>query len=107
MKLQKRIEYLSRAIMSAKSSTMRTSSATEGEFLHELEEKMEVRALFLTEGVLCLNDRLHPECVSPRVPEWTELSHILPCLVVSALCVLQLLMLNALILHSFESGGCA
>ena len=29
--------------MSAKSSTMRTSSASEGEFLHELEEKMEVR----------------------------------------------------------------
>ena len=28
--------------MSAKSSTMRTSSASEGEFLHELEEKMEV-----------------------------------------------------------------
>ena len=41
--LQQRIEYLSRATMSAKSSTMRTSSASEGEFLHELEEKMEVK----------------------------------------------------------------
>lgn len=43
--LQQRIEYLSRATMSAKSSTMRTSSASEGEFLHELEEKMEVSNL--------------------------------------------------------------
>ncbi len=40
--LQLRIEYLSRAVMCAKSSTLRTSSATEGEFLHELEEKLEV-----------------------------------------------------------------
>ena len=29
--------------MCAKSSSTRTSSAVEGEFLHELEEKMEVR----------------------------------------------------------------
>ena len=28
--------------MSAKSSNLRTSSSTEGEFLHELEEKLEV-----------------------------------------------------------------
>ena len=40
--LELRLEYLSRAIMSAKSSNLRTSSSTEGEFLHELEEKLEV-----------------------------------------------------------------
>ena len=31
--------------MSAKSSNLRTSSSTEGEFLHELEEKLEVLSL--------------------------------------------------------------
>ena len=41
--LQRRIELLSRSIMCAKSSTSRTSTAVEGEFLHELEEKMEVK----------------------------------------------------------------
>lgn len=45
--LQQRIEYLSRSIMCAKSSSTRTSSAVEGEFLHELEEKMEVARLQL------------------------------------------------------------
>ncbi|EDO30041.1 predicted protein, partial [Nematostella vectensis] len=40
--LVQRLEYLSRAIMSAKSSNLRTSSSKEGEFLHELEEKLEV-----------------------------------------------------------------
>ena len=40
--LEQRLEYLSRAIMSAKSSNLRTSSSSEGEFLHELEEKLEV-----------------------------------------------------------------
>ncbi|KAK3089178.1 hypothetical protein FSP39_001520 [Pinctada imbricata] len=45
VRLQQRIEYLSRAIMCAKSSTTRTTSAMEGEFLHELEEKMEVARL--------------------------------------------------------------
>lgn len=40
--LGQRIEYLSRAAMCAKSSTLRTTSAVEGEFLHELEKKMEV-----------------------------------------------------------------
>ena len=43
LSLQQRMEYLSRAVMCAKSSSSRTSSAAEGEFLHELEEKMEVR----------------------------------------------------------------
>ena len=42
LNLAQRMEYLSRATMCAKSSTLRTSTATEGEFLHELEEKMEV-----------------------------------------------------------------
>ena len=43
--LQRRIVLLSHAIMCAKSSTSRTASAAEGEFLHELEEKMEVSKL--------------------------------------------------------------
>lgn len=41
--LQQRLEYLARAILSAKSSTAISSIAADGEFLHELEEKMEVR----------------------------------------------------------------
>ncbi|XP_046570812.1 LOW QUALITY PROTEIN: nuclear pore complex protein Nup155-like, partial [Haliotis rubra] len=45
--LHQRIEYLSRAIMCAKSSTSRIMSAAGGEFLHELEEKMEVARLQL------------------------------------------------------------
>lgn len=40
--LQLRLEYLSRAIMSAKSCNLRTAASGEGEFLHELEEKLEV-----------------------------------------------------------------
>lgn len=40
--LELRLEYLSRAIMSAKSSNLRTAVSGEGEFLHELEEKLEV-----------------------------------------------------------------
>ncbi|XP_074640475.1 nuclear pore complex protein Nup155-like [Tubulanus polymorphus] len=43
--LQQRIEYLSRAIMCAKSSTIRGVSGADGEFLHELEEKMDVARL--------------------------------------------------------------
>ncbi|PIK56013.1 putative nuclear pore complex protein, partial [Apostichopus japonicus] len=45
--LQQRIEYLSRAVMCAKSSSLRTSSASEGEFLYDLEEKLEVARLQL------------------------------------------------------------
>ena len=40
--LDARIEYLSRAVMCAKSCNLTTSASKEGEFLHELEEKMEV-----------------------------------------------------------------
>ena len=40
--LDNRIEYLSRAVMCAKSCNLTTSASKEGEFLHELEEKMEV-----------------------------------------------------------------
>ncbi|XP_072173406.1 nuclear pore complex protein Nup155-like [Diadema setosum] len=47
IKLQQRIEYLSRAVMCSKSSSLRTSSASEGEYLHELEEKLEVARLQL------------------------------------------------------------
>ena len=42
MTLESRLEYLARAIMSAKSCNLRTSGSGEGEFLHELEEKLEV-----------------------------------------------------------------
>lgn len=40
--LQQRLEYISRAILSAKSSSCISSMGADGEFLHELEEKMEV-----------------------------------------------------------------
>ena len=40
--LELRLEYLARAIMSAKSCNLRTAGSGEGEFLHELEEKLEV-----------------------------------------------------------------
>lgn len=40
--LELRLEYLARAIMSAKSCNLRTSGSTDGEFLHQLEEKLEV-----------------------------------------------------------------
>ncbi|XP_042309327.1 nuclear pore complex protein Nup155 [Sceloporus undulatus] len=40
--LQQRLEYIARAILSAKSSTAISPIAADGEFLHELEEKMEV-----------------------------------------------------------------
>nr|KAF6490461.1 nucleoporin 155 [Molossus molossus] len=45
--LQQRLEYIARAILSAKSSTAISSSAADGEFLHELEEKMEVARIQL------------------------------------------------------------
>lgn len=41
--LQQRVEYLSRAAVCAKSSTSHMLAAGDGEFLHELEDKMEVR----------------------------------------------------------------
>ncbi|NXN93474.1 NU155 protein, partial [Rhinopomastus cyanomelas] len=45
--LQQRLEYIARAILSAKSSTAQSSIAADGEFLHELEEKMEVSRIQL------------------------------------------------------------
>ncbi|NXF88358.1 NU155 protein, partial [Eubucco bourcierii] len=45
--LQQRLEYIARAILSAKSSTSMSSIAADGEFLHELEEKMEVARIQL------------------------------------------------------------
>ncbi|KAJ7399498.1 hypothetical protein BTVI_114420 [Pitangus sulphuratus] len=44
--LQQRLEYIARAILSAKSSTAISSIAADGEFLHELEEKMELYGEF-------------------------------------------------------------
>ncbi|TRY66457.1 hypothetical protein DNTS_035000 [Danionella cerebrum] len=40
--LKQRLEFISRAILSAKSSSSVSSLGADGEFLHELEEKMEV-----------------------------------------------------------------
>ncbi|XP_036385365.1 nuclear pore complex protein Nup155 isoform X1 [Megalops cyprinoides] len=40
--LKQRLEYISRAILSAKSSSGTSGQGADGEFLHELEEKMEV-----------------------------------------------------------------
>ncbi|XP_061656258.1 nuclear pore complex protein Nup155 [Phyllopteryx taeniolatus] len=40
--LKQRLEYLARAILSAKSSSSISAQAADGEFLHELEEKMEL-----------------------------------------------------------------
>ncbi|KAM9841021.1 nuclear pore complex protein Nup155 [Aulostomus maculatus] len=40
--LKQRLEYLARAILSAKSSSCISAQASDGEFLHELEEKMEL-----------------------------------------------------------------
>ncbi|XP_061119630.1 nuclear pore complex protein Nup155 isoform X2 [Conger conger] len=40
--LTQRLEYISRAILSAKSSSCTSAQGPDGEFLHELEEKMEV-----------------------------------------------------------------
>ncbi|XP_063068284.1 nuclear pore complex protein Nup155 isoform X2 [Engraulis encrasicolus] len=40
--LRQRLEYISRAILSAKSSSCTSSQGADGEFLHQLEEKMEV-----------------------------------------------------------------
>ncbi|XP_051876297.1 nuclear pore complex protein Nup155 [Pristis pectinata] len=59
--LQQRIEYISRAILSAKSSTATSSQAADGEFLHELEEKMEVaRIQLLIQDTLARNYSQHP-----------------------------------------------
>ncbi|POI31817.1 hypothetical protein CIB84_004432, partial [Bambusicola thoracicus] len=44
--LQQRLEYIARAILSAKSSTAISSIAADGEFLHELEEKMDLYGEF-------------------------------------------------------------
>lgn len=40
--LQQRMEYLSRAAVCAKSSTSRVLAPGDGEFLHDIEDKMEV-----------------------------------------------------------------
>ncbi|XP_068430633.1 nuclear pore complex protein Nup155 [Clinocottus analis] len=40
--LMQRLEYIARAILSAKSSSCISAQASDGEFLHELEEKMEL-----------------------------------------------------------------
>ena len=42
LSLDQRVEYMSRAVMCAKSCRQATTGETIGELLHELEEKMEV-----------------------------------------------------------------
>lgn len=61
--LQQRIAYLSRAVMCAKSSSLRTSSASEGEFLYDLEEKLEVARLQLQvlEAITKHHDNQNPQ----------------------------------------------
>uniref|UniRef100_A0A671YB06 Nucleoporin 155 n=1 Tax=Sparus aurata TaxID=8175 RepID=A0A671YB06_SPAAU len=44
--LKQRLEYIARAILSAKSSSCISAQASDGEFLHELEEKMELYGEF-------------------------------------------------------------
>ncbi|XP_071438033.1 nuclear pore complex protein Nup155-like isoform X2 [Pithys albifrons albifrons] len=46
--LQQHLEYTARAILSAKSSTATSSVAADGEFLHELEEKVEAQGSSFT-----------------------------------------------------------
>lgn len=45
--LDQRVEYISRAVMCAKSCNLATSGSSIGEFLHELEDKMEVARIQL------------------------------------------------------------
>lgn len=62
--LDERIEYVSRAVMCAKSSTLPTASSQDGEFLHQLEEKMEVALVQLSVLELLSQRRLLPEVTS-------------------------------------------
>ncbi|XP_034956535.1 nuclear pore complex protein Nup155 [Zootoca vivipara] len=55
--LQQRLEYIARAILSAKSSTAISPIAADGEFLHELEEKMEVARIQFQ-----IQEALHRQC---------------------------------------------
>uniref|UniRef100_UPI00358E3E7A nuclear pore complex protein Nup155-like isoform X2 n=1 Tax=Myxine glutinosa TaxID=7769 RepID=UPI00358E3E7A len=65
LSLQQRVEYLARAILSAKSSPGVPSLAPNGEFLHELEEKMEVARVQLQ-----IQQTLSGTCSQiPGVPE--------------------------------------
>jgi len=45
--LGQRMEYLSRAAVCAKSSTSRVLAPGDGEFLHDLEDKMEVKLIII------------------------------------------------------------
>ena len=44
--LQQRLEYLSRAVISAKSASYNRADTSEGDLLHDLEEKLDVRFLY-------------------------------------------------------------
>ncbi|XP_059140242.1 nuclear pore complex protein Nup155-like [Physella acuta] len=58
--LNQRLDYLSRAVISAKSSTSRLGTSAAGELLHELEEKMEVARLQM-QIYKCLSNMADPE----------------------------------------------
>jgi len=64
--LRKRLEYLSRAIVCVKGAEVLPGSRTEGEFLHELEEKMEVARIQLQvlEALVQLNTRGTEDAIS-------------------------------------------
>jgi len=59
--LSQRLEYLSRAVICAKSSTSRLGTSAAGEFLHELEEKMEVARLQMNVYKCLSNMRNSPD----------------------------------------------
>uniref|UniRef100_A0A8C0J747 Nucleoporin 155 n=1 Tax=Chelonoidis abingdonii TaxID=106734 RepID=A0A8C0J747_CHEAB len=67
--LQQRLEYIARAILSAKSSTAISSIAADGEFLHELEEKMEVARIQLQIEETLQRQYFHHSSVQDAISE--------------------------------------
>jgi len=51
LSLDQRIECLSRAVMCAKCCNLATTASNEGEFLHQLEERLEVSQLVVRYSV--------------------------------------------------------
>ncbi|KAK7895656.1 hypothetical protein WMY93_020981 [Mugilogobius chulae] len=69
--LKQRLEYIARAILSAKSASCISSQAADGEFLHELEEKMElVRIQVQIQESLMRQYSHHPSVKSSSL-SWT------------------------------------
>lgn len=75
--LRQRLEYISRAILSAKSSSCTSSQGADGEFLHELEEKMEVaRIQVQIQDMLIRRHSQHPSAQAAIAQLDTELMDI-------------------------------